>query len=414
VWEYGWGIDVLARIVEVQSGQTFDEFLKNRIFDPLHMVDTGFYVPEEKLERLVDPPDLEREPIWDVTTKPRLFSGGGELVSTAPDYLRFCQMLLNGGELEGFRILKPETVRLMTTDSLPPDIRFGLDFVGPATGSTWGLGFAIRSNAERSAVPGSVSSYLWSGAGGTVFWVDPAEKLIVVGMIQSLAQASYRPALRRLTYGALMVPEKPTTPFQGKVPEESLRAYAGTYDFGSSTSSADRQVATGGVGIASAGMADGALKVTAVVEGGPSALAGIVPGDLITRVDGKPTKDMTFAEITFKALGPVGSEVKLEVVHPGQDTPREMKVTRGPIRSREVELSVHVDGDKLVAEAAGAWPILDFDKGRPTALVPESEAGFYADVGDQTGLSFVRDSTGRVPEAVLNPGPWELRGRKLD
>jgi CubicO group peptidase (beta-lactamase class C family) len=120
VWEYSWGVDVLARIVEVQSGQPFDRFLDDQIFQPLHMVDTGFYVPKEKLGRLVDPPGEQREAIWDVTTKPRLFSGGGGLVSTASDYLRFCQMLLNGGELDGVRVLHHQTVQLMTTNSLPP------------------------------------------------------------------------------------------------------------------------------------------------------------------------------------------------------------------------------------------------------------------------------------------------------
>ena len=114
-----------------------------------------------KLERLVDPPDLQREPIWYVTTKPKLFSGGGGLVSTAPDYLRFCQMML----ME--------------------------ESIGPAAGSTWGLGFAIRRDAEsRSAVPGSVGSYTWSGAGGIlVFGWTLREKLVVVGMVQGLYES---------------------------------------------------------------------------------------------------------------------------------------------------------------------------------------------------------------------------------
>jgi CubicO group peptidase (beta-lactamase class C family) len=111
VWEYSWGVDVLARVVEVASGQPFDRFLQGRLFGLLHMIDTGFYVPEAKLGRLVDPPRGGRDALWDVTKPPRLFSGGGGLVSTAPDYLRFCQMLLNGGELDGVRILTPETVQ---------------------------------------------------------------------------------------------------------------------------------------------------------------------------------------------------------------------------------------------------------------------------------------------------------------
>jgi CubicO group peptidase (beta-lactamase class C family) len=133
VWEYSWGVDVLARVVEVASGQPFNQY-QDQIFGPLHMIDTDFYVPEAKLGRLVDPPPEGRNALWDVTKQPRLFSGGGGLVSTAADYLRFCQMLLNGGEL--MRILAPETVQLMTTNSLPRDIRFAQDIIGPASGSS--------------------------------------------------------------------------------------------------------------------------------------------------------------------------------------------------------------------------------------------------------------------------------------
>jgi CubicO group peptidase (beta-lactamase class C family) len=414
VWEYSWGVDVLARIVELQSGQTFEEFLKTRVFDPLHMVDTGFYAPPEKLDRLVDPADTQREPIWDVTTKPKLFSGGGGLVSTAPDYLRFCQMLLNGGELDGARILKPESVQLMTTNSLPEDIRFGLDFVGPTAGSTWGLGFAIRTDPERSSVPGAVGSYAWSGSGGTVFWVDPAQNLIVVEMVQSLSKSSYRAALRQLIYGALKVPGESPTPFQDKIPEQNLAEYAGTYDFGFSTSAADRQTANVATGIASAGISEGELKVTAVVKGSPANTAEIVPGDLITRIDDEPVKQMSFTQIATKDRGPIGSKVKLEVSSVGQENPREVTLTRAPARSHEIELSVRVDGDKLVAEAVGAWPILDFEKRMPTELEPRSESEFYVAGGDHTRLSFARDPMGRISAAVINRGPWELRGRKVD
>jgi CubicO group peptidase (beta-lactamase class C family) len=224
VWEYSWGVDVLARIVEVQSGQPFDQFLEDHVFQPLHMVDTGFYVPEEKLGRLVDPPGDKREPLWDVTVKPKLFSGGGGLVSTASDYLRFSQMLLNGGQVDGARILKPQTIELMTTNSLPSDIRFGLDFVGPSRGSTWGLGFAIRTDPNNSAVPGSVGSYTWSGAGGTVFWVDPEEKLIAIMMIQSYVKDPYRAAFRQLAYGALKIAEQTPPPSPVIVPIDRLAA----------------------------------------------------------------------------------------------------------------------------------------------------------------------------------------------
>ena len=149
VWEYSWSVDVLALVIEVVSGQSFDQFLDSRIFKQLRMVDTGFYVPDEKRARLVDPIPSGRPALWDVTKPAKLFSGGGGLVSTAPDYLRFCQMLLNGGELDGVRILSAKTVQQMTTNALPPDVRFaGVNgqFVGPRVGTGWGLGFAIRTN----------------------------------------------------------------------------------------------------------------------------------------------------------------------------------------------------------------------------------------------------------------------------
>jgi len=204
VWEYGHSIDVLGRVIEVASGEPLDRFLDSRLFKPLGMVDTGFWVPPEKLARLVDPPvGAQILPDRDVTRPTTLFSGGGGLVSTAADYLRFCQMLLNGGELDGVHILSPATVLRMTTNSLPPGIRF-------ADGSTWGLGFAIRSDAAGSTVPGSVGSFTWSGAWGTYFWVDPAEQLIAIQLIQVAPDTTGRflAPFRNLTYGAFMVHDR--------------------------------------------------------------------------------------------------------------------------------------------------------------------------------------------------------------
>ncbi|GLH80636.1 serine hydrolase [Bradyrhizobium sp. SSBR45G] len=212
VHEYGWSVDVLDRVIEVVSGQPLDQFMQDRIFAPLHMVDTGFVVPKEKLDRLVDAPMPERPPIWDVTTKPKLFAGGGGLVSTAPDYLRFCQMLLNGGLLDGVRVLSPEAVKAMTTDALPADVRiFGGEEVGPRAGTTFGLGFAIRTDPVSSWLPGKPGSFAWAGYWGTYFWIDPAEQLIGVEMIQatpgSKARAALRPGgINRLVYAALSAP----------------------------------------------------------------------------------------------------------------------------------------------------------------------------------------------------------------
>jgi CubicO group peptidase (beta-lactamase class C family) len=414
VWEYSHGVDVLGRVVEVASGEPFDLFLQDRIFGPLHMVDTGFYVPEEKLGRLVDPPDEQRPPLWDVTTKPKLFSGGGGLVSTAPDYLRFCQMLLNGGELDGARILTAQSVQMMTTNSLAPDIRFVGDFVGPGAGSSWGLGFAIRTDPDNSFVPGSVGSYAWSGVWGTYFWVDPVEKLIAIQMIQlSSAGDPYDAAIRHLTYGALSVPEQSVAPVPATANAEELADYAGTYDFGSSTSAKDKRIGRGGVGIASLAMEDGALKVIGVVDGGPAGIAGVVPGDLIPQIDDAMVKDMTFAEAIAKVRGAVGSTVRLRILRKRQDNSVEVTLARAPVRSRAVELRAHVDNGRLVVESGGAWPILDFEKGKPLAMTSQGDGVFCVDGCDHTRIAFIRDPAGKISEAVLNPGPWEQRGRRL-
>jgi CubicO group peptidase (beta-lactamase class C family) len=211
VWEYGLNADVLGRVVEVASGEPLDQFLQSRIFAPLHMVDTGFYVPEAKLGRLVDSPMPERPKIWDVAKPAKLFSGGGGLVSTALDYLRFCQMMLNGGELDGVRVLSLKAVKQMTTNALPPDIRIYGNEIGPHAGRSFGLGFAIRTDPVSSWTPGAVGSFSWAGLWGTYFWVDPAEKLIGLQMIQA-APGKGREAvpfagINRLAYGALTIAE---------------------------------------------------------------------------------------------------------------------------------------------------------------------------------------------------------------
>jgi CubicO group peptidase (beta-lactamase class C family) len=220
-WEYSHGVDVLGRIVEIVSGQPLDRFFESRIFKPLGMVDTGFVVPPGKLARLVDPIASGRPPLWDITRPTTLFIGGGGLASTAPDYLRFCQMLLNGGELDGVRLLSPETVRQMTTNAIPPGVPFaGVvgRFVGPKVGTGWGLGFAVSTNPEASNLPGAVGSFYWSGVWGTYFWIDPVEKLIGVLMIQVPPDrvGPPRAALRRLAYAALSVPQPAATPARSR------------------------------------------------------------------------------------------------------------------------------------------------------------------------------------------------------
>ena len=182
-WEYSRSTDVLGRLIEVVSGKTLDVVLQERIFDPLKMVDTGFYVKPENLNRLAEPNNY-----LNVTVMPKLFSGGGGLTSTAGDYVRFAQMLLNGGELEGTRILKQETVELMTKDHLGtlgnrPDMQY---FPGEASG--FGLGVAVVTKQIGESQPGS---YFWMGWAGTVFVVNPETEAIIMLMFQNPSQLGY-------------------------------------------------------------------------------------------------------------------------------------------------------------------------------------------------------------------------------
>jgi CubicO group peptidase (beta-lactamase class C family) len=218
VWEYSMATDVLGRIIEVVSGQALDVFVEERITKPLGMESTGFYVRESDVGRLaqpqVDPASGERAAMPDVSVKPRWLSGGGGMVSTPADYLRFAQMTLNGGTWGGTRFLAPSTIALMTSDALPPGIDFSertktvaADLAPmPAAGQGFGLGFAVRTAAGRNPLPGSVGTYYWTGAYGTTFWIDPAEKLIGILMIQTPLPESppYRRAMRYLTYQALL------------------------------------------------------------------------------------------------------------------------------------------------------------------------------------------------------------------
>jgi CubicO group peptidase (beta-lactamase class C family) len=216
VWEYGMSVDVLGRIVEVVSGLPFDQFIEERIAKPLGMDDTAFYLGAAQAARVaelqVDPATGKRpgvSSIEDLTKeKRRWFSGGGGLLSTAHDYARFCQMLLNRGEFNGVRLLSPKTIAVMTSDQLPPGIpRLGYQDLAPTRemGQSFGLGFAVRTDMGHSPLSGSVGDYFWAGGYGSYFWVDPQEKLFAVMMVQMpFEQAGYyRRALRELVYGAL-------------------------------------------------------------------------------------------------------------------------------------------------------------------------------------------------------------------
>ena len=216
VWEYGMSTDVLGRIVEVVSGMAFDRFVEERITGPLGMRDTAFYLNAAQAARLAEPqvdPATGKRPgassAENLTKeKQKWFSGGGGLLSTAGDYARFCQMLLNRGELNGVRLLAPKTLAVMTADQLPPGIpRLGYEEMAPTPemGQSFGLGFAVRTEAGHNPISGSVGDYFWAGAYGTYFWIDPQEKMFAVFMAQMPFPQSgyYRRAMRELVYGAL-------------------------------------------------------------------------------------------------------------------------------------------------------------------------------------------------------------------
>jgi CubicO group peptidase (beta-lactamase class C family) len=419
VWEYSLGFDVLGRVIEVVSGETFDQFLQSRLFAPLHMVDSGFSVPADKLARLVAVPGAQPAPLsdGDVAKPQTFFSGGGGIVSTVPDFLRFCQMLLNGGQLDGARILKPETVRLMMTNSLPPDIHIAGHEAGPAFGTGWGLGFAIRTNPDFSLIPGAVGSFNWQGSWGTFFSVDPAQKLILVMMMQRRQHSEngfYFNAIRRLPYAALKVPEAPAPPASGPLKSAALTEYVGRYDFGGSASSLDRQTsvadANGWTGLESVVAETDGLRVVKPADAGPAARAGVMAGDLITAIGDRSIKGLTLEAAFRRISGPVNATIKLKISRRGQDDPLVVAFAREPVPSHSVELQIRVADGKVVVEATGGWSILDFDKGQPTSVAARSRDEFQVESGDQTRIAFIRDPAGKVNGAVLNPGPWEQQG----
>ena len=206
IWEYSRATDVLGRLIEAVSGQALGDYLQRHIFGPLGMTDTGFLVPEADHGRIAEP--FAHDPdggvpmrVFEPRRVPALQSGGGGLMSTALDYARFLQFLRNRGELDGVRLLGPHTVDFMTADHLGA-IPVSGDLLPPGHG--FGLGFAVRTAAGLSPVPGSAGLYYWGGIAGTTFFVDPARDLYALLMIQAPNQRDYyRPLFRSLVYAAL-------------------------------------------------------------------------------------------------------------------------------------------------------------------------------------------------------------------
>lgn len=209
-WEYGRSTDVLGRVIEVAAETTLDEYLAATIFEPLNMSDTSFGVPPQKHYRIAEPmpniPVDKRINLIDVRKPMTLFSGGSGLSSTAGDYSRFCQMLLNGGELDGVRILSPTTVRYMSSNHLNGNISKGeLYPYIPGPGYGFGLGFGTRLENGQSVWPGTKGEYFWAGYGGTYFWIDPEEKLVVSFMSQDpYTRNEHRVLIRNLVYQAII------------------------------------------------------------------------------------------------------------------------------------------------------------------------------------------------------------------
>jgi CubicO group peptidase (beta-lactamase class C family) len=218
-WNYSVSTDVIGYLIGKISGKPFEAFLKERIFDPLGMNDTDFFVPAEKAHRLAacysadgrGGMTLQDDPATSSFLSPPSFiSGGGGLCSTAADYLTFCRVLLKGGELGGVRLIGPKTLALMTSNHLPggrdlTEISRSLFSEATNAGIGFGLGFSVMMNPEQTLIPGSAGEYAWGGAASTAFWIDPAEELIAVFMTQLMPSSSYpvRRELRTMVYAGI-------------------------------------------------------------------------------------------------------------------------------------------------------------------------------------------------------------------
>ena len=218
-WNYSVATDVLGRVVEVVSGRSLDRFFEDEILGPLGMHEPSFSVPDERRERLADLfiPDgstgraVQAPAVLDRRNPPRVLSGGGGLYGTIDDYLRFCQMILNGGELDGARLLGRHTVSYMARNHLPGDVdleAYGRPLFSETTydGIGFGLGFSVVIDAAANKVPCSEGELAWGGAASTAFWIDPAESLSVVFLTQLLPSSTHpiRPELKQLVYQSLI------------------------------------------------------------------------------------------------------------------------------------------------------------------------------------------------------------------
>src|SRR4051812_8669763 len=206
-WNYSRSTDILGRIIEVVSGKSLGAYLTERILAPLQMAETAFHTGEQNAGRLAeafptDPWTGDKVQLFNMLERPVMESGGGGLVSTTMDYARFSQMLLNGGTLDGNRIIGRRTLHLMASNHLGPKVKLQSHLV-PA-GHSFGLGFAVRTAQGMAPFAGSLGQFFWSGMAGTFFWIDPKEELFAVFMSQGPGQREYfRTLLRSLVYAAV-------------------------------------------------------------------------------------------------------------------------------------------------------------------------------------------------------------------
>ncbi|MDO6838953.1 serine hydrolase domain-containing protein [Paraglaciecola chathamensis] len=211
-WNYSIGTDIIGILVERLSGQTLGAYFEQHIFEPLEMDDTGFYVPKDKQDRLAQiyvinqqgqTVPMENEPLGDYLSAPEIESGGGGLVSTIEDYYTFTQMLLNGGEYQGKRILGRKTVEYMRTNHLPTSL---IPFEPSSTGEGYGLAMSVTVDEQGANTMGSTGDYGWAGAASTYFRIDPKEQMIVISMTQLMPSSyfSYNKDFKNIAYQALI------------------------------------------------------------------------------------------------------------------------------------------------------------------------------------------------------------------
>jgi CubicO group peptidase (beta-lactamase class C family) len=206
-WNYSRSTDILGRLIEVVSGKSLGAFLTERVLGPLQMTETAFHTAAENAPRLAepfaaDPWTGDKVALFNMLEKPAMESGGGGLVSTTMDYARFAQMLLNGGELDGTRIIGRKTLEFMASDHLDASVEIKGTLTQP--GHSFGLGFGVRTQEGIAPFSGSVGQFFWSGMGGTFFWIDPKEDLFAIFMSQAPGQRVHtRTLVRNLVYAAI-------------------------------------------------------------------------------------------------------------------------------------------------------------------------------------------------------------------